>query len=446
MSVRKNEANKIASIGGSSSYVDVYNNGNMTKVPKLDNWSAAFTCVYDAWNRLVEVRDSSNTLLASYIYNGLNQRVRKVTSSETRLYYFNRRWQCLEEYVGSTLDTTYIWGKRYIDDLVCRDRSSERLYSLSDANWNVVALTDASGVVKERMTYSAFGRPNWLSAAFGSKSASSYDWTRTFTGQVLDSETGLMLYRNRYYHTGLGRFVTRDPIGYGAGDVSLYRYVNSNPLKSGDVFGLMCEDELDIGSRWELADDTVFAAGTNKPGIWEQKLSAAQLGTRLFDIAQLLPTGSVMNMRGLLNWLSSAVANKSMGASNTTKIRSLLETLKNFDAQLLYSGGFVSVWIPEVSCYECMKPCGLYAILGGKKPQVNTTKKKWVLCELTKIQWNMIPSGTIGGGEQAPGSKSTDEPVAGKKVSTLAFADLTKDDIEKINKQCKEQAEASCWK
>ena len=46
-----------------------------------------------------------------------------------------------------------------------------------------------------------------------------------------------MLYRNRFYHTGLGRFVQRDPIGYRAGDVSLYRYVENVPITYFDPFG-----------------------------------------------------------------------------------------------------------------------------------------------------------------------------------------------------------------
>mgnify|MGYP000008799025 CR=1 FL=1 len=43
----------------------------------------------------------------------------------------------------------------------------------------------------------------------------------TFTGRRLDQETGLMQFRNRMYDTGLGRFVSRDPIGYKDG-FSLY--------------------------------------------------------------------------------------------------------------------------------------------------------------------------------------------------------------------------------
>jgi len=85
--------------------------------------------------------------------------------------------------------------------------------------------------------YDGFGKITWMNASFGALSASAYAWNRTFTGQVLDSETGLMLYRNRYYNTGLGRFVTRDPIGYEAGDNSLYRYVGNMPTFSVDSYG-----------------------------------------------------------------------------------------------------------------------------------------------------------------------------------------------------------------
>ena len=44
---------------------------------------------YDAWNRVVEVRDSSDTLLASYIYNGLNQRIKKTVGNVVTESFFN---------------------------------------------------------------------------------------------------------------------------------------------------------------------------------------------------------------------------------------------------------------------------------------------------------------------------------------------------------------------
>jgi RHS repeat-associated protein len=232
-----NKVNEITSIAGSTSYVANDKNGNMIKVSKPDNWSAAYDLVYDAWNRLVTVK-SSSTVVASYVYDGTNRRVRKVVGSETRLFYFNKDWQCVEEYVGSTCDVRFVWGLRYVDDLVTYRKGVTDLYVIQDANWNIVALTNAAGVVQERYTYSSFGKLNVFDASFVPKSASIFNLTRSFTGQVLDNETGLMLYRNRVYHPMLGRFLQRDPIGYGAGDVNLYWYIVNRSITSLDSYGL----------------------------------------------------------------------------------------------------------------------------------------------------------------------------------------------------------------
>ena len=149
-----NKANEIATIAGASTYVAHDLNGNMTKCVKPSSWSAAFMLVYDAWNRLVKVND-----VATYSYDGLNRRVKKVTTSETQDFYYNRNWQCVEEYVGSAYKTRYFWGLRYVDDLALRETPTEQLYVLHDPNWNVAAVYGpVRKDVAERYTYSAFGK------------------------------------------------------------------------------------------------------------------------------------------------------------------------------------------------------------------------------------------------------------------------------------------------
>jgi RHS repeat-associated protein len=192
---------------------------------------------YDAWNRLIEVRNTGDVLIAQYEYNALNQRIKKTVSSVVIQSFFNENWQELESKTGAEL-TTYIWGLRYVDDLILREKATEKLYSIADPNWNVVAICDNTGDIQERYTYNAFGKRNVLNNIFVAQIESAYNWNRAFTGQVLDNETGLMLYRNRYYHVELGRFVNRDPIGYDAGDENLYRYITNCPLSRMDVHGL----------------------------------------------------------------------------------------------------------------------------------------------------------------------------------------------------------------
>ena len=214
----------------------------------------------------------------TYQYNGLNHRVLKVTSSETRGFWYNRNWQCVEERVGdfSLLHMRYCWGLRYVDDLIFRECDSkttpdgninQRQYATADPNWNIVAMGANAGTPHERFTYNAFGTVNCFSGTFGTKASALYT-TRFFTGQVLDKETGLMLYRNRVYHPTLGRFIQRDPIGYEDDAHSLYRYVNNNPSIYTDImghgilcwlFGIGCGSVVDniLDAAWEAAQYVV---------------------------------------------------------------------------------------------------------------------------------------------------------------------------------------------
>jgi RHS repeat-associated protein len=77
-----------------------------------------------------------------------------------------------------------------------------------------------------------------LDANFGTRSATAIGNSRTYTGRQIDWETGLFYYRNRHYHAQLGNFVSRDPIGYAAGDPNLYRYVGNVPTVYVDPRGL----------------------------------------------------------------------------------------------------------------------------------------------------------------------------------------------------------------
>jgi RHS repeat-associated protein len=207
-------------------------NGNMVLMPGLKG-------KYDAWNRLIEVRDSSDNLIAQYEYNGLNQRIKKTIGSTVTKSFFNENWQEVESITNNQV-TSYVWGLRYIDDLVLREKGEERLYSFADPNWNVIAICNNSGVVQERYTYDAFGKQNVFDEDFTAKMETEFNWNRTFTGQVCDCETGLMLYRNRYYNMELGIFIVRDPIGYMAHDKNIYRYVFNNPCMYTDILGFEC--------------------------------------------------------------------------------------------------------------------------------------------------------------------------------------------------------------
>jgi RHS repeat-associated protein len=49
---------------------------------------------------------------------------------------------------------------------------------------------------------------------------------------------GLLYMRARYYDPEIGRFISKDPIGFAGGDLNLYAYVQNNPVSRIDPLGL----------------------------------------------------------------------------------------------------------------------------------------------------------------------------------------------------------------
>ena len=234
---------------------------------------------------LVTMGDNKDTLLAEYRYDALNRRIVKLIPNATVTTnwdrtdcYYNGAWQCAEERVtlnvttanretpATTVKFQYVWDLRYIDAPICRDENKnangsctdaatgiqgantgdEHLYYANDANMNVTALVDAfDGAVVERYTYDPYGKATVRHGVRDSTGAATTEWdpraANTFGNEILycgyrfDPETGLYLARHRYYHPTMGRWITRDPAGYGP---NLLIYCTGSPEEGRDPLGL----------------------------------------------------------------------------------------------------------------------------------------------------------------------------------------------------------------
>ncbi len=60
-----------------------------------------------------------------------------------------------------------------------------------------------------------------------------------FQGRDFDDDVGLYYYRNRWYSSELGAFVSRDPLRYEAGDINLHRLIGNQAMNALDPFGLI---------------------------------------------------------------------------------------------------------------------------------------------------------------------------------------------------------------
>jgi RHS repeat-associated protein len=224
-----NQQNEITSISGQTT-PGYDGNGNTTTD------QAGHALVYDAWNRLVQVKSGSTTL-ATYSYDGLNRQVTVNAGTLTVLYY-SSQWQVLEEQTGGVTQVQYVWSPVYVAALIERDRGSERLYAQQDANWNITALANVTGTVVERYAYDPYGQVTYLTSGWGTLSGSGYAWVYNFQGMQFDGSSGLYEAERRWYSPALARWMSLDPLGFAAGDDNLYRAMFDDPVHFTDPTGL----------------------------------------------------------------------------------------------------------------------------------------------------------------------------------------------------------------
>jgi RHS repeat-associated protein len=219
---------------------------------------------YDAWNRLVEAKNSSGSVLITYSYDAEGRRITEDRSGTVTTLYYSSQWQVVEEQVSGVTRYRYVWSPVYVNAMVFRDQLNsdgslnQRLYAVQDANWNVTALVDVTGNVVERYVYTPYGvtivyDANWNVRTGGSQFA----WVYNFQAGRSEALTGLYYFEQRDYSAALGRWIEVDPIAFGAGDTNLYRYVGDEPDNHVDPTGMA---PITIPNEWE----------------WEVKQSATQ--------------------------------------------------------------------------------------------------------------------------------------------------------------------------
>lgn len=120
--------------------------------------------------------------------------------------------------------------------------ADERLHYHQDALYSVYAVTDENGQILESYLYDPYGKvtvfdKNGIQVADNAwgTANSAIGNPYLFTGRRFDEETGLYYYRNRYFNSDQGRFITR--WGNLAADVNLYQYQFSQPTMLVDPYG-----------------------------------------------------------------------------------------------------------------------------------------------------------------------------------------------------------------
>ena len=193
-------------------------NGNTTS-------NTAFDFTYGDNNRLKDAKIGSSTL-ATYIYNGRGERVKKDGASII-YYYYDQGGQLIAELddLGNTL-VEYI----YIDGQPVSIITGGSINFIhNDHLGTPQQITDGTQAIVWKADYTSFGEATITTELITNN--------LRFPGQYYDEETNLHYNYFRYYDPQLGRYITSDPIGLRAGS-NTYLYVGANPFKWIDYFGL----------------------------------------------------------------------------------------------------------------------------------------------------------------------------------------------------------------
>lgn len=211
-------ANRIAQIGAASFSFD--QEGQITS--KTDS-TGITNYQWDARGRLKQAA-LPNGQTVGYGYDALGRRSSRTANGVTTNFLYDGTDVAVDRENGVS-KVEYLNGAGVDEKLRQTDIGIASYYFLQDHLGSTSALTNSSGALISQSQYEAFG------ASTGS-SLTRYG----YTGRELDSLTGLMHYRARWYDPQQGRFMSEDPIGFDGG-LNLYGYVGNSPMMYTDPSG-----------------------------------------------------------------------------------------------------------------------------------------------------------------------------------------------------------------
>jgi RHS repeat-associated protein len=202
-------------------------NGNRTS----ENAGGALTTyTWDAENHLLSVTNASGTETYTYTADGLRQK--KVTARYTTQYVWDEQ-NVLHETdaslasIAQYTDPPGQWGRKF-----SLHRSGGSAFYVPDHQGNSRVLTDAAGAVTDTLLTDAWG----VEVAASGATVNPY---RAFGAWGYERDAATRLYvRARHLRVDLGRWVSRDPIGFGGGDPNMLRYVGNRLPIAADPAGL----------------------------------------------------------------------------------------------------------------------------------------------------------------------------------------------------------------
>jgi RHS repeat-associated protein len=213
--------------GSSRSYTYNANGGLATKT----DVDGTTTYSYDALGNLRSVV-LPNGKVIEYVIDARNRRIgKKVNGTLVKGWLYADQLRPAAELDGAgNVVSTFVYGLRAnVPEYVIRGGVTYRIIADHLGSPRFV-LDAASNTLAQALSYDEFGNvladSNPGFQPFG------------FAGGLYDAEAGLVRMGARDYDPQTGRWITKDPVGFGGGETSFYTYCSNDPVNSIDPSGL----------------------------------------------------------------------------------------------------------------------------------------------------------------------------------------------------------------
>jgi RHS repeat-associated protein len=224
-------------------------NGNITAAPAVGNAPAISGIQWDVLDRIAQVTVNGTTKYYKYDAFGRRMESRTGQNGVPRIYFYDGKGRVLAEY------DTYYWGA-----------TPARKY-VYFAGQQLGQYKDRVGSVRNTN-----GGTSSHYYPFGEEITSTANDRYKFAETYRDSDTGLDYALNRYYASGIGRFLSPDPYKASGGPAdpqswNRYAYVQNDPVNSYDPLGLLIAEP----GVWPCGDDWIWDPSLSGPcygGLW----------------------------------------------------------------------------------------------------------------------------------------------------------------------------------
>lgn len=258
------------------------------------------------WNALDHLQTATRTgtgaVTESYAYDDSGRRIQKFSGATTTSYLYDgdaihAEWNGA---VSGNPAAAYVHGANIGEPLLrltgtTNSPAATQAAYIQDGLGSVIGTANPAGTLTANQRFDAWGN----------KTASSGTIPQYgYTGREPDA-TGLEFYRARYYHPGIARFVSRDPMGM-MDSISPYAYVANSPTNfvdpSGEFLNFLVGAGANVligggirvamgGNFWDagaIATDAAIGAATSGLAV----LNAARRGAQIAEGVYVVKTAN----------------------------------------------------------------------------------------------------------------------------------------------------------